>query len=278
MSGPDTTALEAAARRIAALEAEVAALTDAARRASQTKDEFLATLSHELRTPLNAMLGWVQLLRMHIGDPEERERALDVLERNIRAQVQIVTDLLDVSRVITGRMRVACRRVNLERVVRRGVDALRPAAVAKHVSLDVETQPVHGLVYGDAARLQQVVWNLVSNGVKFTPAGGRVAVVMAPHDGHVAVEVRDTGPGVPPDVLPYIFDRFRQGDSSLTRPFGGLGLGLAIVRHLVELHGGSVRVNSSTSGTTFTVVLPLHAGSDETACKLLSKSSWPGDG
>jgi signal transduction histidine kinase len=278
MSGHDATALEAAARRIAALEAEVATLTEAARRASRAKDEFLATLSHELRTPLNAMLGWLQLLRINADDPDERARAIDVLERNVRAQVQIVADLLDVSRIITGRMRIGCRRVNLERVVRRGVDALRAAAAAKHVTLDIETHPIDGLVYGDAARLQQVVWNLVSNGVKFTPPGGSVTVVLGARDGHVEIDVRDTGPGVPAEVLPYVFDRFRQADSSLTRPFGGLGLGLAIVRHLVELHGGTVRVDSSSAGTTFTVELPLHAHNDEAVCKLLSKPVCTSDG
>jgi len=278
MSGEDAAALEAANRRIAALEAEVARLTDAERRASRAKDEFLATLSHELRTPLNAMLGWLQLLRMRVDDPEERGHAIDVLERNVRTQVQIVADLLDVSRIITGRMRIACRRVNLERAITRGVDSLRAAASAKHVTLEVDSRPVDGVVYGDAARLQQVVWNLVSNGVKFTPAGGRVRVVVQSRDNYVEIAVHDTGPGIPTEALPFVFDRFSQADSSLTRPFGGLGLGLAIVRHLVELHGGAVRVDSSTRGATFSVLLPLHTHTDEAACKLLSKSACGNDG
>jgi signal transduction histidine kinase len=252
---------EAARERIAELERETSRLTEEARRAWRIKDDFLATLSHELRTPLNAMLGWVQLLRLHSDDAAMRGHAIDVVERNARTQVQIVADMLDVSRIITGQMRLALAQVDLARAVRDGCDALAPAAAAKHVEMHVGIEEVRGDVYGDAARLQQVVWNLVSNGIKFTPAGGRVAVRLRQDGPYAEISVRDTGVGIAPDVLPYVFDRFRQGDSSLTRPFGGLGLGLAIVRHLVELHGGSVEGASEgrNRGASFTIRLPLRA-------------------
>jgi signal transduction histidine kinase len=251
---------QAAHERIAELERETSRLTEEARRAWRIKDDFLATLSHELRTPLNAMLGWVQLLRIHSDDVEMRNHAIDVVERNARSQVQIVADMLDVSRIITGQMRLALARVDLTRVVRGGCDALAAAAAAKNIELRVETAQLRGDVYGDAARLQQVIWNLVSNAIKFTPAGGRVVVRLGGDDTHAEIAVHDTGVGIAPDVLPFVFDRFRQADSSLTRRFGGLGLGLAIVRHLVELHGGSVHASSAGTGTgaAFAVRLPLH--------------------
>jgi signal transduction histidine kinase len=264
MAGDDVSALEAATRRITELEAEVARLSGAAQQATCAKDDFLATLSHELRTPLNAMLGWIQLLRLHIQEPAERMHALDVLERNIRIQTQIVADLLDVSRIITGKLRVGRRRVNLERIIRRGSEPLTAAALAKDVKLAIAIEPVDGIVYGDAPRLQQVVWNLVSNAVKFTPAGGRVEVRLRSRDAHAELSVTDTGLGIPPDALPFVFERFRQADGSLTRAFGGLGLGLAIVRHLVELHGGSVHAASGGhgEGATFTVRLPIREAAD----------------
>lgn len=263
MSPQDAAALEAANRRIADLEAELARLTETARQESRSKDEFLAMLSHELRTPLNVMLGWIQLLRLRLQDPEERSRAVDVLERNVRSQAQTIMNLLDASRIITGRMHVGSRRVHLERVIHRGIESLRSAAAAKHVTLAVDLAPEEDSVYGDAARLQQVVWNLVSNAVRFTPAGGTVTVRLRQTDHHAEIEVADTGIGIPHDLLPFVFDRFRQADSTLTRPFGGLGLGLAIVRHLVELHGGSVRVDSPGlgRGATFTVSLPTRSRS-----------------
>ena len=261
MSPQDAAALDAATHRIAALEAEVARLNDAAQRESRIKDEFLAMLSHELRTPLNVMLGWIQLLRLHLHDAEQRSHAVDVLERNVRAQAQTIINLLDASQIITGRMRVASRRLNLERVIERGLASVRSAAAAKQVSLDVELARLTAPVHGDAGRLQQVVWNLVSNAVRFTPAGGKVTVRLRQDDDHAAIEVTDTGIGIPRDLLPFVFDRFRQADSTLTRPFGGLGLGLAIVRHLVELHGGSVNVESAGPGlgATFTVSLPTQS-------------------
>ena len=261
MSPQDAAALEAANRRIADLEAEVARLNEAADRESRSKDEFLAMLSHELRTPLNVMLGWIQLLRLHLHNPEERSRAVDVLERNVRSQAQTITNLLDASQIITGRMHIAARRVHLERVIQRGIESLRTAASAKHVTLVVDLAPVKEPVYGDAARLQQVVWNLVSNAVRFTPAGGTVTIRLRHIDHRAEIEVSDSGIGISGDLLPFVFDRFRQADSTLTRPFGGLGLGLAIVRHLVELHGGSVAVESGGAGrgATFTVALPTRA-------------------
>jgi signal transduction histidine kinase len=243
--------------RVAALEAERARLTAEAQQALRVRDDFLATLSHELRTPLNAMLGWVQLLRLHVDDPALRGHAIDVIERNARTQVQLVSDLLDVSRIITGRMRLNTRPVDLHDVVHAGVGPLADAAVAKGVALVVETEPVHGLICGDPARLQQIVWNLVSNAIRFTPRGGDVRVRIRECDG-AEITVADTGVGITPEVLPFVFDRFRQADSSLTRPYGGLGLGLAIVRHLTELHGGTVEAASEglQRGATFTVRLP----------------------
>ena len=251
----------AADQRIAELERESSRLAEEAQRAWRIKDDFLATLSHELRTPLNAMLGWIQLLRIHAEDEAMRNHAIDVVERNARTQVQIVADMLDVSKIITGQMQLALSRVELGAIVRSGSETVAATAAAKNVALHIEIDHLRGDVYGDAARLQQVVWNLVSNAIKFTPAGGHVMVQVREDRMYAEVSVRDTGVGVAPEVLPYVFDRFRQGDSSLTRPFGGLGLGLAIVRHLVELHGGSVYASSEGQGcgAAFFVRLPLHS-------------------
>ena len=251
--------IAAADQRIAELEDESARLLREVQRSRRLKDDFLATLSHELRTPLNAMLGWVQLVRVHADDHELRDHALEIVERNARTQVQIVADMLDVSRIITGRMRLAFEPVDLGDVVRAGCSSLETTAAAKGVELQIDNQPLRGEVYGDAERLRQVIWNLVSNGIKFTPEGGRVGVRVSQQQCSAEISVSDTGVGIPPDVLPFVFDRFRQADSSLTRPFGGLGLGLALVRHLVELHGGSVRATSEgpDTGATFVVHLPL---------------------
>jgi signal transduction histidine kinase len=250
-----------AADRIAELERDTARLADEAQRAWRIKDDFLATLSHELRTPLNAMLGWVQLLKLHADDEQMRSHAIEIVERNARTQAQIVADMLDVSRIITGRMRVAFARLDLGTIVAESAEALTATAAAKNVDLRVEIEPVAGDVYGDAARLQQIVWNLVSNGIKFTPPGGRVTVRLHEDGPCAEIGVHDTGVGICPDALPFVFDRFRQEDSSLTRPFGGLGLGLAIVRHLTELHGGSVHASSEGKdrGASFAVRLPIHS-------------------
>jgi signal transduction histidine kinase len=246
--------------RIAWLEARAARLADDAQAAVRLGDDFLATLSHELRTPLNATLGWAQLLRLHASDPAMRAHAIDAIERNARAQAQVVANLLDTSRIITGRMRMTFKPVDLERIVRHTVDGLLPTAAAKQLALDVRAQP-GTMTLGDAPRLQQVVWNLVANAIKFTPAGGAVHVRVRRHPSAVELEVTDTGIGISADLLPVVFDRFRQGDSGLKRTHGGLGLGLAIVKYLVELHGGTVEVRSkgASRGATFRVFLPVRS-------------------
>ncbi|HEX6200521.1 MAG TPA: ATP-binding protein, partial [Thermoanaerobaculia bacterium] len=216
-------------------------------------------VSHELRTPLNAIKGWVHLLRVQRSDADLLERGLATIEKNSDLQSQLVEDLLDVSRIITGRIRLAVEPVDLAAVVRDAVEAIRPAAEAKGVRLQVVSGNGDCAAMGDRGRLVQVVWNLLSNGVKFTPKGGRVQVVLQRINSHVEIVVSDTGEGIPPDVLPYVFDRFRQADASTTRRHGGLGLGLSIVRHLVELHGGLVLADSPgpSQGATFTVSLPV---------------------
>jgi signal transduction histidine kinase/DNA-binding response OmpR family regulator len=227
--------------------------------ASRLKDEFLATLSHELRTPLTAVLGWTQLLRAGVVKVEDRERALETIERNVKSQVSLIEDVLDVSRIITGKLRLNIGTVELGRVLEAAVDTVRPAAEAKGVELQVELDPEAGIPYGDSDRLQQIVWNLLSNAVKFTPRGGRVLVRLQRRDAAVEVVVTDTGRGIASDFLEHAFERFRQADASLTRSHSGLGLGLAISRHLAELHGGTIRAESTGvgEGSTFTVRLPV---------------------
>jgi PAS domain S-box-containing protein len=231
----------------------------AAEEANRAKDEFLATLSHELRTPLTPILGWTVMLRGGRSDPATLTRGLEVIERNVRAQAQLIEDLLDVSRIITGKLRVDLRPIDVAAVVEAGLEAVRPSAEAKDIRVAVEILAPRTRVLGDPDRLQQVVWNLASNAVKFTPKGGRMEVRLTQLDAHVELTVSDTGRGVSRDFLPYVFERFRQADSTSTRKFGGLGLGLAIVRHLVELHGGTVHAASPgvDQGATFTVRLPL---------------------
>jgi PAS domain S-box-containing protein len=230
-----------------------------AEEANRLKDEFLATMSHELRTPLNAILGWTRLLLAGKIDGPGAQRALETIDRNAKAQVQIVDDVLDISRIITGRLRLDVRLVDLGGVIEAAVDAVRPAADAKGVKLQVLLDSHVAPVSGDPDRLQQVVWNLLSNAVKFTPRGGRVQARLERVNSHAEIVVSDTGAGIEPEFLPYVFDRFRQADSSTTRRHGGLGLGLAIVRQLVEMHGGSVSVESpgAGGGATFTAQLPL---------------------
>jgi PAS domain S-box-containing protein len=230
-----------------------------AERASRMKDEFLATLSHELRTPLNAVLGWVNILRLEKCEGDELEEGLVVIERNARAQAQIIEDLLDMSRIISGKVRLDAQRVDLSSILNESIDTVRATASAKGVSLQTVVDPFAGSITGDPHRLQQVFWNLLNNAIKFTPKGGKVDVLLARVNSHIEVSVTDSGEGIAPEFLPLIFDRFQQGDSSTTRRHGGLGLGLAIVKQLVELHGGKVRVQSEGlgKGATFQIHLPL---------------------
>jgi PAS domain S-box-containing protein len=232
--------------------------------ASRLKDEFLATVSHELRTPLHTMFGWVQLLQDGDMDARSAQQAIEVISRNLRAQQQLVEDILDVSRIITGKLRLEMAPVDIPLIIETAVDSMRPAAEAKVIKLQTALDPTVNQVIGDANRLQQVVWNLVSNAVKFTPNGGRVQILMGHTSSYAEINVIDTGPGINLEFLPYVFDRFRQEDSSTTRTYGGLGLGLAIVRHLVELHGGTVKAanREDGKGAIFTVRLPLAVTSE----------------
>ena len=227
--------------------------------ANRTKDEFLATLSHELRTPLTAILGWSHIVRQNKLEEVQMSRALETIERNAHAQSRLIDDLLDVSRIISGKLQLDLRLVDLSTVIEAATEAVRPAFEAKEIHFKVDLG-VHAFpVMGDANRLQQIFWNLFSNAVKFTPKRGEVNVAIRSENSQVSVSVADTGMGIRPEFLPYIFDRFRQADGSTTRTHGGLGLGLAIVRHLLELHNGNVRVESEGRdlGSTFTVSLPI---------------------
>ena len=231
---------------------------EAAEVANRLKDEFLATVSHELRTPLNAVLGWTSLLRGTQMDDERRAKALETIERNARLQQKIVEDLLDVSRIIAGQLRLDKSRCRSGPIVESAVDSMRPVAEAKSIALTVELGDDPAILIGDQARLQQVVWNLLSNAIKFTPEGGAVRVSLDVTESRVELVVGDTGVGITPAFLPHVFERFRQEDARVTRAHGGLGLGLAIVRHLTEMHGGSVAAVSAGEGkgATFIVRLP----------------------
>jgi signal transduction histidine kinase/ActR/RegA family two-component response regulator len=230
-----------------------------AEQASRLKDEFLATVSHELRTPLNAILGWSQLLRGGRDNPEELHHGLETIERSAKAQAQLIEDLLDVSRIVAGKLRLDMRIVQLEPVVQAAIASARPAATAKGVQILDALDPTVGPVHGDPGRLQQIVWNLLSNAVKFTPKDGIVQVALRRRGAHAEITVTDTGIGISREFLPYVFERFRQADASTTRRYGGLGLGLGIVRHLTELHGGTVHAESAglDQGSSFTVSFPL---------------------
>jgi signal transduction histidine kinase/ActR/RegA family two-component response regulator len=226
--------------------------------ANRAKDEFLATLSHELRTPLTAILGWTRILRREKVDEPTRVRGLEVIERNVMAQTRLIEDVLDVSRIITGKMQLNVRRVEMRGVIDAAIESVRPAAEAKKIEV-VSIVEGPATIVGDGERLQQVVWNLLSNAIKFTPNGGRIEVLLRTRGEEVDLEVMDSGKGIPPEFLPYVFDRFRQADSSSTRAHGGLGIGLALVRHLVELHGGRVQAKSAGEGrgSTFAISLPV---------------------
>jgi signal transduction histidine kinase/CheY-like chemotaxis protein len=238
---------------------ELKRIEDQLQRANQLKDEFLATVSHELRTPLNAMLGWARMLRGGSLDEPTAARALEIIERNARFQAQIIEDLLDVSSIITGKLRLDVAAVELGAVIESAIDAVQPALDAKGIRLQVVLDPRAGSVLGDDGRLQQIVWNLLSNAAKFTPRNGRVQVSLERVNSQVEITVSDTGQGISPEFLPFVFDRFRQQDSTMTREHSGLGLGLAIVRHLVEMHGGAVSAYSEGEGkgATFKVKLPI---------------------
>jgi signal transduction histidine kinase/CheY-like chemotaxis protein len=229
--------------------------------ANRLKDEFLATVSHELRTPLNAILGWAEMLRRGGLEQQTAAHGIETIARNAKAQNQLISDLLDVSRIISGQLRFEAGGVELIPIIEAALDTVRPAANAKGVQLRRRLDPAAELVWGDASRLQQIVWNLLTNAVKFTSRNGRVDVRLKRNDTSVVLIVSDTGEGISPEFLPYIFDRFRQAEGTTTRQHGGLGLGLAIVRHLVEAHGGTVRAASKGvgKGATFTVTLPLIA-------------------
>ncbi|MBS1818346.1 MAG: DUF4118 domain-containing protein [Acidobacteria bacterium] len=256
----EVTAVAAFSRDVTertSMEQELRAQAEQLALANRLKDDFLATLSHELRTPINAILGWSQILSTAEPTPDRLRKGLDTISRNARLQARMVEELLDMSRIVAGGLRLELRRVDVAALVEQALDAIRPAAEARHLTITTEMQPDLA-VQGDAVRLQQVLWNLISNAVKFTPAGGSVAVSAQPCDAEVIISVSDSGIGIAPDFLPHVFERFRQADSSPTREHGGLGLGLAIVRHIVELHGGLVAVASDGvgRGTTFTVRLP----------------------
>ena len=251
---------EANRQRLLLLDSERVARSQA-ERASRMKDEFLATLSHELRTPLNAVVGWANLLRSGKPTTNELRKGLETIERNARIQAQIIEDLLDMSRIISGKVRLNVRRIDLPSVLNQSIETVRTTADAKSIHLDSVVDPHAGTILGDPDRLQQVFWNLLNNAIKFTPVGGEVRVLVKRVTTYIEVSVVDTGEGIAPEFLPYVFDRFLQGDASITRHHGGLGLGLAIVKQLVELHGGYVRVRSGGigKGATFTVRLPLRA-------------------
>ena len=246
-------------RRAAAQAQENERLYREAQAANRAKDEFLATLSHELRTPMTAILGWVRLLRLGDLDQESFEMAIDAIERSSAVQAQLIEDLLDVSRIVAGKLRLNMASVDLKEVVHRATETVRHTAEEKKIELRVEQENELPHIHGDANRLQQVVWNLLTNAIKFTPEGGRVTVKLENSDNDVCIRVTDTGQGINPEFLPFVFDRFRQANSSETRAHGGLGIGLAIVRHLSELHGGSVAAESEGmgKGSTFTISLPI---------------------
>lgn len=244
--------------RKAAEDLERAARAEA-ERASRLKDEFVATLSHELRTPLTAVLGWAQVLRRSNISPDKLDRGLEVIERNTRLLSQLVSDLLDVSRIVTGKIRLDLAPLDLPAVVRRAVETLRFAADTKGVRLAVDITPIDEPLLGDAARIEQVVWNLLSNAIKFTLPGGLVELRLTQRRGIATITVHDTGQGIAPEFLPHLFERFRQEDASSSRRYGGLGLGLSLVKHIADLHGGRVYAESPGPGrgSTFTVELPL---------------------
>ncbi len=246
-------------RRAAFLEREVAARAEL-ERAARLKDDFLATVSHELRTPLNAVIGWANILADDALDPAKARRAAEIIERNAKAQAQLVTDLLDTSQIISGKLHLEVAPVDMGAIVTNALDSIEPSAQTKRVAIERDIQPLSLPTFGDVGRLQQVVWNLISNAIKFTPAGGRVRVSLVEREAHVELCVMDTGVGIAAEFLPHVFDRFRQADGSTSRSHGGLGLGLAIVKQLIELHGGKVFVESEGKGRGASFIVELPSG------------------
>lgn len=264
---------QANAERAALLESERAARTEA-EQATRIKDEFVAMLSHELRTPLAAILGWAQLLRRGAVPGDQTDEALETIERNTRLQMRMVEDLLDMSRILSGKLRMDVQPVSLREIVQAAANTVELAATAKHIDLVRRIDPNVDPVLGDSGRLQQVVWNLLNNAVKFTPEGGRVTLALSQRDGHAVIDVADNGPGIEPAFLTHVFDRFRQADDAAKQRHEGLGLGLAIVKQIVELHGGVVRAASEGlgRGATFTVELPVASSSRTSNTALAEKS------
>ncbi|MBD2434927.1 response regulator [Fischerella sp. FACHB-380] len=253
-------------QRARLLQQEQAAREEA-ERANRIKDEFLAVLSHELRSPLNPILGWAKLMQSQKLTPQKTAQALATIERNAKLQAQLIDDLLDVFRILRGKMVLNICPVNLVTTIEAAIKTVRLAAQAKSIQIQTRLNPHVGTVAGDSARLQQIIWNLLTNAVKFTPQGGRVEVRLERVDNFAQIQVQDTGKGISPDFLPYVFDYFRQEDGATTRKFGGLGLGLAIVRYLTEQHGGTIQADSPGlgQGATFTLRLPLPTVISQTA-------------
>jgi signal transduction histidine kinase/ActR/RegA family two-component response regulator len=275
----DVTGRKLAEEERAALLARERDLRKQAEEADRLKDEFLATLSHELRTPLTSILGWATLIRNgEVDQAQNLDRALEIIERNARSQARLIDDLLDVSRIITGNLQLDVRPLNVAPIVKAAIEALRPAAAAKGIQVKINLDPESCLVSGDPNRLRQVVWNLLMNAIKFTPRGGKVALNLECIQTGARLTIRDNGDGIGAEFLPYVFHRFRQEEGSISRKAGGLGLGLAVVRHLVELHGGSVSAESPGpgQGSTFTVDLPLAA--DRRNARTNFKPKISGDG
>jgi signal transduction histidine kinase len=235
------------------------AAREEAEAANKAKDDFLAVLSHELRTPLNAMLGWVRLLRTNPDSAEIFEKAVDAIERSAVTQTKFVEDLLDITRIVNGTIRLTKRSFSLSQLIKLSADGIRPVAEGKSIKLEYESAGEEMWIFGDSDRVQQIVNNLLSNALKFTPEGGSVALVLENSDGNARISVRDTGQGIAPEFLPRVFERYKQANNSTTNRKGGLGLGLAIVKHLVELHGGSIAAESDGDGkgSTFVVTIPL---------------------
>jgi PAS domain S-box-containing protein len=241
------------------------AAKEEAETSNRIKDEFLAVLSHELRTPLNPILGWTQLLRSKKFNQQATDKALETIERNAKLQTQLIEDLLDISRILRGKMTLNVTPVSLKNVILAAIETVALAAEAKGIKIQTQFPKQNEFIAGDRTRLQQIVWNLLSNSIKFTPTGGRVEVLLQWFDSYAQIQIMDNGQGIHSDFLPYVFESFRQSDSTMTRKFGGLGLGLTIVRHLVELHGGTVQAESfgEGKGATFSVRLPRMAANPQ---------------